>query len=187
MPTSDPTRVPGRLDLLFATLRGLDEAITTLYAERGESRVRQRFVWPMLRLAHEGPMTIVELARSLGLTHSAVSQTVASMRSAGLVTSKPATEGDRRTRRVGLTDAGRALVPLLEAEWRATEAAIRELDDELEHPLSLAAGDLVAALQRRPFLDRIAAHLDAASPSIPAVATPGEPSPTIDAPAAADR
>jgi DNA-binding MarR family transcriptional regulator len=184
VPASDPTRTPGRLDLLFATLRGLDEAITTLYAERGESRVRQRFVWPMLRLAHEGPMTIVDLARSLGLTHSAVSQTVASMRAAGLVTSEPATEGDRRTRRVGLTAEGRALVPLLEAEWRATEAAISELDDELEHPLSRAADDLAAALRRRPFLDRIAAHLDAAAPPVP---TDAGPSPTTDTSAAADR
>lgn len=139
----------------------MDEAIGRLYADRGVSQVRQRFVWPMLRLAHDGPMTIVELSRSLGLTHSAVSQTVSELRRAGLVSSEPATEGDRRTRTVALTDEGRALVPLLEAEWRATEAAVRELDDELPYPLSRATDDLVAALGHRPFGDRLRDHLRA--------------------------
>ena len=161
MTAADPTRSPGRLSVLFATLRTMDEAISQLYADRGMGQVRQRFVWPMLRLAHDGPMTIVELARSLGLTHSAVSQTVGEMRRAGLVTSEPATEGDRRTRTVTLTEEGRSLVPLLEAEWRATEAAVRELDDELPYPLSRAADDLAGALRRRPFGDRLHEHLEA--------------------------
>lgn len=136
----------------------MDESIGQLYVDRGADRVRQRFVWPMLRLAHEGPMTISELSRSLGLTHSAVSQTVAQMRRAGLVTSEVG-QGDARTRSVTLTASGRDLVPLLEAEWRATEAAVRELDDELPVPLSRVAADLGAALQARPFRDRIEHHL----------------------------
>ncbi len=158
-PTTDPTRQPSRLGPLFALLRQMDEAIGELYVERGAGQVRQRFVWPMLRLAHDGPMTITGLSRSLGLTHSAVSQTVAQMRRAGLVSSRAGVGGDGRTRTVALTDEGRALVPLLEAEWRATEAAVRELDDELPVPLSRVAADLGTALAARPFRQRVEDHL----------------------------
>lgn len=157
-PTRDPTREPARLGQLLALLRDMDEAIGQLYADRGAGRVRQRFVWPMLRLAHEGPMTITQLSRSLGLTHSALSQTVAQMRRAGLV-STVAGPGDGRTRSVALTAQGRELVPLLEAEWRATEAAVRELDDALPVPLSRVAADLADQLRARPFRDRIEDHL----------------------------
>lgn len=162
MTSSDPTREPARLSQLFALLRDMDEAIGELYADRGVGQVRQRFVWPMLRLAHDGPMTITALSRSLGLTHSALSQTVAQMRRAGLVTSRAGADGDGRTRTVALTDQGRELVPLLEAEWRATEAAVRELDDGLAVPLSQVAADLASALAARPFRERLEAHLDRA-------------------------
>lgn len=158
VPSTDPTREPARLGQLFTLLRQMDEAIGQLYADRGADQVRQRFVWPMLRLAHEGPSTITELSRSLGLTHSAVSQTVAQMRRAGLVSSEVG-PGDGRTRSVALTARGRALVPLLEAEWRATEAAVRELDDALPVPLSRVAADLADQLRARPFRDRIEDHL----------------------------
>ena len=156
---ADPTREPSRLEQLFTLLRRMDEAIGELYDERGVGQVRQRFVWPMLRLAHDGPMTITALSRSLGLTHSALSQTVAQMRGAGLVSSEAGVGGDGRTRTVALTDEGRSLVPLLEAEWRATEAAVRELDDELPVPLSRVAADLGAALEARSFRQRLEDHL----------------------------
>lgn len=163
MSSSDPTREPARLGQLFALLRDMDEAIGELYADRGADQVRQRFVWPMLRLAHEGPTTITGLSRSLGLTHSAVSQTVAQMRRAGLVSSVVG-EGDGRTRSVALTARGLELVPLLEAEWRATEAAVRELDDALPVPLSRVAADLGTALEDRPFRQRIEGHLPPGPP-----------------------
>jgi hypothetical protein len=40
----------------------------------------------------------------------------------------------------------RDLVPFLEAEWRATEATVRALDDELPYPLGRVADDLRALL-----------------------------------------
>jgi hypothetical protein len=48
---------------------------------------------------------------------------------------------------------------VLDAEWSATTAAIRELGAELSAPLETIARELAAALQRRAFRDRIAAHL----------------------------
>ncbi|MDF5756256.1 MarR family transcriptional regulator [Spongiactinospora sp. TRM90649] len=162
MTGSDPTATPGRWQLVHALLAEMDAQIESLYVERGIEGVRPRYAYPLIRLAHTGPLTIRELADSLGRTHSAISQTVAAMRREGLVESEPG--ADARTRRIHLTDRGRALVPFLAAEWRATEAAVAELDDELPHPLSAVAAELEAALRRRSLRDRILAHLDATAP-----------------------
>ena len=136
----------------------MDAAIVALYRERDGARVRSRWVRPLVRLERLGPMTISDLAQEVGLTHSALSQTVAQMRTAGLVESTPGPDG--RTRVTSLTTQGRALVPLAEAEWRATEAAVAELDAELPYPLTRVAADLAAALAARSFADRLAAHMD---------------------------
>ena len=57
--------------------------IESLYAERGIQGVRPRFAYPLIRLAHTGPLTIRELADSLDRSHSAMSQTITAMRAAG--------------------------------------------------------------------------------------------------------
>jgi DNA-binding MarR family transcriptional regulator len=111
----------------------------------------------LIRLHHRGPMSIKELAAQIDVTHSAMSQTVTEMRKEGLVETAPG--ADARTREVALTAKGRALVPFLEAEWRATEAAFGELDAALPYPMTRVIDDVAAALRDRPFLDRIRAHL----------------------------
>lgn len=154
----DPTREPGRWDGLHRLLAHVESEIEQVYADHRIAGVRPRFAYPMIRLAHTGPLTIKELAASLERTHSAMSQTVAAMRRQGLVDTEPG--DDARTRTVVLTAHGRALVPFLEAEWRATEAAIAELDDQLPHALSVAVAELEEALAARPMRDRILEHLD---------------------------
>lgn len=157
--SADPT-LSSQLRELFDTLAAMDAAIVAAYQERGHNQVRSRYVLPLVRLAHRGPMTIRELAAEVGHTHSALSQTIAQMRTAGLVDS--AAGADARTRVVTLTPEGLDLVPLAEAEWRATEAAITELNAELPYSLSQVGADLARALRDRSFGDRIAAHLPAA-------------------------
>ncbi|WP_151526871.1 winged helix DNA-binding protein [Serinicoccus kebangsaanensis] len=156
MTSTDPTRT-SHFKQLFDVLADIDAAITEVYRARGEGEVRSRFILPLVRLAHVGPMTITALAGELDRTHSALSQTVAQMRQAGLVGSEPGEDG--RTRVVTLTDRGRALVPLAEAEWRATEAAIAELDAELPYAATQVAADMAAALGRRSFAERLEEHL----------------------------
>lgn len=158
MTNSDPTR-ESRLRQLFEVLAEMDAAITEAYRARGQGQVRSRFVLPLVRLAHLGPMTITELARELGRTHSALSQTITGMRQAELVTSEVGDDG--RTRVVTLTERGRALVPLAEAEWRATESAVAELEAELPYAVSQVAADMAAALARRSFAERLDDHLPA--------------------------
>jgi DNA-binding MarR family transcriptional regulator len=155
--SSDPTSEPDRWKPLHDLLAALDAEIEEVYIARGIHGVRPRFAYPLIRLAHTGPLTIRELAASLDRSHSAMSQTLAAMRREGLVESEPGP--DARTRRIALTDRGRSLVPFLEAEWRATEAAVAGLDDEVPHPLSAVVETLERALERRPMRERILDNL----------------------------
>jgi DNA-binding MarR family transcriptional regulator len=135
----------------------MDADIARLYGEAGIDGLKPSFVMELLRLHARGPMTIAELSVSVQRTHSAESQKVAAMRRAGLV--RTTAGPDARSKYVVLTAKAKALVGLLAAEWRATEAAVAELDDELAYPLSRVIGDLSAALERRSFHDRIAERL----------------------------
>ena len=153
----DPTEA-SRWRPLRVLLAAMDDDIARLYAERGVSGIRPRFTMPLIRLGRRGAMTIRELAGTLDVTHSAMSQTVSALRREGLVRTAPGS--DARTREVVLTAKARRIVPFLEAEWRATEQAVAELESEIPYPLSQVVGDIDAALRARSFHDRIAAHLD---------------------------
>ncbi|RKT88014.1 Winged helix DNA-binding domain-containing protein [Saccharopolyspora antimicrobica] len=153
----DPTEETSVWRPLRQLLNSLDDEIDQFYAQRGITSVRPRFVGPLIRLGHRGTMTIRELADALEVTHSAMSQTVAALRREDLV--RTATGTDARTRQITLTDRARQMLPLLEAEWRASEAALRELDAEIPYPLSRAVADLREALERRRFRDRLDDHL----------------------------
>jgi DNA-binding MarR family transcriptional regulator len=142
---------------LFRLLAQMDADIAGLYAEAGIEGVRTRFVGPIIELARSGPLSIKELAERRQVSHSAMSQTAAAMRKAGLV--EPSAHSDGRARRVTLTGRAREIVPFLQAEWRATEATVRALDAELPHPIMQAVADIEAALRSRPFAQRLRDHL----------------------------
>lgn len=154
--TTDPT-----LQSIWRPVKVLFErtnaAISELYAAHGITTVSPRYSMALIKLVHVGPMTIRELAAQVEVTHSAMSQTVAAMRKDGLVSSAPG--ADARTKVVDITEAGRRVVPLLEAEWQATEAAVAELEGEVPYPMTKVVADLDAALDRRSFKERIEAHL----------------------------
>ena len=149
--------LPSRWRPLFRVLGELDDGIAAAYAELGIEGVRPRFSMALMFLDTEGSMTIRRLADECGVTHSAMSQSVSQMRSAGLVESAPGP--DARSRLVSLTTAGRDVVPALRAEWAATEAALADLEDELPYPPSRVADDLRAALDRRAFSARVLDHV----------------------------
>ncbi|MFD3485710.1 MarR family winged helix-turn-helix transcriptional regulator [Streptomyces sp. NPDC058665] len=157
MTSSDPTAVPDPWQPLHKLLAAMDAEIEQVYVARGIEGVRPRFAYPLIRLAHTGPLTIRELAASLDRSHSAISQTLNAMRKEGLVTSEPG--ADARTRRIDLTERGRSLVPFLEAEWRATHATVAELDAEIPYALTTAVEELRRALERRSMRQRVLDHL----------------------------
>lgn len=148
-PTEESVWRPLRL-----LLSAMDDDIARLYAG---TNIKPTYVMELLRLHYRGPMTIRELAESVSRTHSALSQKVAAMKAAGLVTTVAGP--DARSKRVALTPAAEAMVDRLAAEWRATEAAVRELESEVPYPLSRAVADIEAALRRKSFHDRIAERL----------------------------
>jgi DNA-binding MarR family transcriptional regulator len=150
-------QLPSRWRPLFAVLGELDRGIAEAYRTLGIEGVRPRFSMALMFLETAGPMTITRLADECGVTHSAMSQSVTQMRSAGLVRSEPGP--DARSRLVHLTAAGRDVVPALRAEWDATEAALAELESELPYPPSRVAEDLREALGRRAFSERVLARL----------------------------
>ncbi|WP_330177402.1 MarR family transcriptional regulator [Streptomyces sp. NBC_01498] len=158
MTSSDPTTRPDPWQSLHVLLAELDAEIEQVYLTRGIEGVRPRFAYPLIRLAHTGPLTIRELAESLGLSHSALSQTLTAMRKEGLVSSEPGP--DARTRRIELTERGRSLVPFLEAEWRATHATVAELDAEIPYALTTVVEEVRRALARRSMRQRVLDHLD---------------------------
>ena len=142
----------------------MDADIARIYAEARIEGLKTNWVMELLRLQARGPMTISELAESVQRTHSAMSQKVAAMRAAGWVGTTPGT--DARSKKVTLTPKARRIVGRLAAEWRATEAALADLEDEVPYPLSQVVTDIEEALARRSFHDRIAEKL-AADPAWP--------------------
>jgi DNA-binding MarR family transcriptional regulator len=135
----------------------MERDVAAVGAELALPDYRPRFT-PLVRaLARHGPSSIRELAGLVGVTHSAASQTVAELARRGLVTLSPG--ADARQRIVELTEQSRALLPAVETEWRATQAAVAELDAELPMPLGDLLTLLEEALTRRSLRDRMAAHL----------------------------
>ena len=152
----DPTQ-----ESLWRPLRllqsSMDADIARIYSKKRITGLKPSFVMELLRLHACGPMTITELAESVNRTHSALSQKVAAMREAGWVQT---VEGDdARSKKVTLTDEARGIVGRLAAEWRATEAAIAEIEAEIPYPLSRVVADIEQALTRKSFHDRIAEKL----------------------------
>ncbi len=155
--SSDPTE-HSRWRPLRLLLEAMDGDIARLYAEAQVSELKPSWVMELLRLHAQGPMTIAELARSVERTHSAMSQKVAAMRAAGWV--RTSAGSDARSKKVTLTAKASRIVGRLAAEWRATEAAIAEIEEEMPYPMSQAVTDIEEALRRKSFHDRIAAKLN---------------------------
>jgi DNA-binding MarR family transcriptional regulator len=141
------TRLRHVLDLL-------DGDVARVYADLGLADYRPRFSPVVRALVILGPSPIRDLARAIGVTHSAASQTVTQMSRAGLVTLEPG--ADARQRIVYLTDRARSLLPVIDAEWAATGAAVADLDAELPVPLDEMLAAVLRAVQRRPMRERIA-------------------------------
>ena len=158
-------RVPPGLGTLLRHLTDLlDGDLADVYASLGVD-YRPRYT-PVYRiLVEQERATIREIASMAGITHSAVSQTVAEMVRHGLVGVRPGL--DRRERLVKLTAKGRALQSKVQSQWLVTARAAEGLDRELSASLSALLQEAIAALRARPFRERIALERDRPSPRPP--------------------
>ncbi|GAA1719933.1 helix-turn-helix domain-containing protein [Kribbella yunnanensis] len=152
----DPTE-QSQWRALHQLLARMDGEIGRVYTDRDIQGLKPSWVIELLRLHVRGPMTITELAESVGRTHSALSQKVAAMRTAGLVQTEAGP--DARAKMVALTPRAQELAGLLAAEWRATEAAIIELEAELPYPMSQVVRDIEERLAQKSFYQRVTEKL----------------------------
>ena len=140
--------------LLRRLIDHLDGAVEQSYVDAGLD-YRPRFT-PILRaLLNGGPASLRALSYKTGVTHSAVSQTISQMVARGWISLQAGADG--RERIATLTPFAMEQLPRLERCWAATEAASRSLDADLGQPLADILIEALAALDRRPFADRLAA------------------------------
>jgi DNA-binding MarR family transcriptional regulator len=137
----------------------MDDEIARVYAENGIEGLKTSWVMELLRLHYGGPMTITELAESVQRTHSAMSQKVTAMREAGWV--RTTTGTDARSKKVTLTAKATEIIDQLAAEWRATDAAIFEIESELPFTIAEYVDAVEQARKRKSFHDRIMDRLAA--------------------------
>jgi len=139
--------------LLRHLLELLDGDVEQTYADLGLD-YRPRFTPVVRALLESEPRSIRDIANHSGLTHSAVSQTVAEMKRAGLV-SLVKDRADARARQARLAPRCRAMLPRLEQQWAATNSAADGLDEELANSLRAAVTEAITALEKNPFRQRI--------------------------------
>ena len=142
--------------LVRQLIERLDGDLEGVYAAAG-------LTWRPRALLRVGPVPIKVLAQEIGISHSAASQTVAQMTTHRLVALKPGT--DARERIVVLTPKAKKMIPALERQWAATNAAAAQLDAELSVPLSRILSEAIDALNQRAFSTRIADASNASSRS----------------------
>lgn len=140
--------------LLRRLIDHLDGAVEQSYALAGLD-YRPRFTPIMRALLNGGPASLRALSSQTGVTHSAISQTVAQMGKGGWVSVEVGRDG--RERIVALTPFAMQRLPALQRCWTATEAASDTLDDDVGQPLADVLIRALEALDRRPFADRLAA------------------------------
>jgi DNA-binding MarR family transcriptional regulator len=130
----------------------LDGDVERRYASLGLD-YRPRFTPIVRSIEILGPASIKSIAQHSGLSHSAVSQTVAQMMKFGLLILIPGLDG--RERIAEATETLKQMLPLLHIQWVATNRAAAKLETELPASLLKTVGEAIAALQRRSFADRI--------------------------------
>jgi DNA-binding MarR family transcriptional regulator len=144
-----PAAIGGRLRRLSESI---DEDARVIYAELNIS-FQQRWVGLLEELSKRGPRSVGELAETLGIRHSSVSQTRRSLEEEGLVEAADDPD-DARSRRLRLSPAGKKLVQKLEYVWDVLNQASVELDQEAGHVVA-ALDRLDAALRRKSLYDRV--------------------------------
>lgn len=133
----------------------IDRDVGRIYASEGVV-FEQRWFGVLNQIVQNGPMTVGEIAAALRITHVSVSQSVRSLEGAGHLKSEPSTT-DRRSRRLDLSDAGRALVMRMFPVWDRLNREAEVLNEEVGD-LASALEKLEAALDRRSIFERVCAR-----------------------------
>lgn len=116
--------------------------------------------FPLLAALHwHGALGVGELSQAVGVSQPVVTRSLKGLADSGLVQSE-SVEGDRRVRKVVLTDQGQALVSRAQRDvWPLIEAAVAQVCAPLEGPLLEQLAALEAGLARTSLLQRSAATI----------------------------
>ncbi len=112
-------------------------------------------LWTMLGvIEREGPITVGELAQSLGIAQPGVTRSLAQLETRGLVQALR-TDKDQRIKRVALTEEGRNAVDHAKREiWPLVTRAVAEICNGLEGPILEQLTQIEEALARQPLDQR---------------------------------
>ncbi|HZA38914.1 MAG TPA: hypothetical protein VE486_07200 [Candidatus Baltobacteraceae bacterium] len=133
----------------------LDGDVQQLYGEMN-APFRPRF-YPVVRLLLLKPQTVNSIAAQVGVSQPAITQTLGEMRKIGLIAAKPGS--DRRKQIIHLTRKGESVAEKLQPVWNATHRAAAGLDADLAARLGEIVDQALAALDERPFKERIRIQL----------------------------
>ncbi|MCT7663280.1 MarR family winged helix-turn-helix transcriptional regulator [Shinella kummerowiae] len=110
-----------------------------------------------------GPLSVGELAETLGITQPGVTRMAGLLAEAGYLTARKE-KGDQRIRRLALTEEGQALIARSKQDiWPLIEAAVRNVCEPLGGSLIDQLDQLEDALAEAP-LDRRARALEGQQP-----------------------
>ncbi len=118
--------------------------------------------FPLLAaLDRHGPLGVGELGTAVGVSQPVVTRSLHGLQESGLVESRTL-EGDRRIRKVQLSEAGQALVERARREvWPVIEASVAQICAPLEGPLLQQLAALEAGLEQTSLLQRAAVSIAA--------------------------
>ena len=129
----------------------IDRDLEAAYLETGLDW-RPRYT-PVLRaLISHGPASIRALSDIIGITHGAVSQTIAQMERKGLVELQKGS--DARERIVRMTAKMEAMIPALQWHWDIAVAVTMGIDADLSTPISTVMLEAIDALNANPYAMR---------------------------------
>ncbi|MBC8156198.1 MAG: MarR family transcriptional regulator [Bacteroidetes bacterium] len=134
------------------------QGVTTIYRESGiDFEVKWATVF--LLIARLGPISVMEIADRLGITHPAVIQIVNELVRKELITSEKS-EQDSRKRLLTLSPVGEAIIPRMQPLWDAVCAVNQEMINKQTHNLLLALQEMEDQFAEKSFASRIRAQLN---------------------------
>ncbi|MFK7842702.1 MAG: hypothetical protein AB8B54_10590 [Sphingorhabdus sp.] len=108
----------------------------------------------ILFIAHNGPSSLVEIARALGEQHQLTAQRTTLLEGLSIIKRKP-DPNDQRRKTFHLTKRGMAEVSLIEERCRKAIGVFDDLNQELGFDLGAMLDAAEQALSRRPMIERL--------------------------------
>ncbi|HUV36774.1 MAG TPA: MarR family transcriptional regulator [Patescibacteria group bacterium] len=131
----------------------LKSEATTLYHHRGADFNDSWFLVGYM-LSKEENLTVTEMAKALGISRPAISQTASEMSKNRLISVR-IDETDKRRKILALTDRGRDAVEALEPIWRAVAECTAELVTESGQDVLKAIAAIEDGIESRSLLSRV--------------------------------